>query len=102
MSAPSPDLIARARKIEGLVLHQLARRGQEAVATAAGCSVATISRLQNEHLQRLATTLAALDLKVVPVEMRCYPADKLDAILTLARHSLASVRHIEELAEDDE
>ena len=70
---------------------------QCAIATAIGCSDATVSRLLSEHLDRLALVLAHAGLKVVPVEMQCFAPDKVQALLTLAKDNLASIERTDQL-----
>lgn len=44
---------------------------QASLAIAIGSSEATVTRLLNEHLDKLAAVLAHLGLKVVPQEFKC-------------------------------
>lgn len=62
----------RARKNNTIILQRLASVGNKPVAHALGCDESTISRMRAEKIQELATMLAVLDLKVVPVDMRCF------------------------------
>lgn len=91
----------RARKSEQTVLHALAAPGRAvAIATAMGCSEATISRLKNEHLEQFCRLLAHAGLKVVPVEMQCFPHDRVQALLTLAKERMDGLSSVEELTWD--
>jgi transcriptional regulator with XRE-family HTH domain len=91
----------RARKNGAAVLHAFGRVGQVAVAEALGISESTVSRLKNSELEQWASLLAALGLKVVPVEMRCFNPEKIGAILTLAKDNLANITGPEGLTWED-
>lgn len=83
----------RARQIEVKLLQRLADHGGAHLAAVTGMSEATVSRLKNEHLANFAKLLAALELKVVSEEVRCYRPDIVNAWRTLAR---AGIDHIED------
>jgi len=70
---------------------------QVAIATAMGVSESTVSRLKNDQLDQFCLLLAHAGLKVVPIEMQCFPADKVQALLTLARDHLATIEHPDQL-----
>ena len=64
------------------------------MAAAMGVSESTISRmLAPDHLDKLSLLLAHAGLKVVPIEMQCFPQEKVQALLTLARDHLATIEH---------
>lgn len=98
MSPLSPSPAERARKINSIVLQRVQRdASQVAIAAAMGVSESTISRLLSDHLDKLALVLAHAGLKVVPVEMQCFPTDKVNALLTLARDHLATIERPDQL-----
>ncbi|MGC4075437.1 MAG: hypothetical protein QM702_00065 [Rubrivivax sp.] len=69
LSATPPE---RARKIVQAVLQRLqGGETQASLAIAIGASEATVNRLVNEHLDKLASVMAHLGLKVVPADYRC-------------------------------
>lgn len=83
-------------------MHGIHRHGQVRIAEAVGVSEATISRMKSEQLAQVAAVIAAAGMKVVPEEMRCYPAKKLNAILELARDHLNALDDVERLSWDGE
>lgn len=90
----------RAKRNHTAILQRLASVGQASLAKDLGCSEATISRWKSEQAEQCAKALATLGLKVVPIEMRCYPPKVIGAILELAKERLAEVEKPEELAWD--
>ena len=65
-----------------------------------GVSESTVSRVKSEQLEAVCALIAHLGLKVVPVEMQCFPAEKVGALLTLARDHLAQIEKPEQLIWD--
>lgn len=68
-----------------------------AIAAAMGCSESTISRLKNEHLEPFCRLLAHAGLKVVPVEMQCFPQARVQALLTLAKERMETLQNADQL-----
>lgn len=98
MTASSPTPAERARKAHVTVLKAMQEPGRQvAAATAMGVSESTVSRMKTEHLESFCSLLAHLGLKVVPVEMQCFPADKVQALLTLARDHLSTIERPDQL-----
>ncbi len=98
MSTSSPSPVERARKSHVIVLRALQEPGKAtSAATCMGVSESTVSRLKSDHLEPLCLLLAHLGLKVVPVDMHCFPADKVQALLTLAKGHLAAIERPEQL-----
>jgi hypothetical protein len=62
-----------------------------------GVSESTVSRMKNDQLEQFCLLLAHAGLKVVPIEMQCFPADKVQALLTLARDHLAAIERPDQL-----
>lgn len=102
MNPISPEAPARARRIEAIILQRLAALGLEAVGGAVGVDSSTVSRWKSREIPQLALAIAAMGLKVVPVELRCYPEEEIEAIFTLAKRRMVHMRHSRELADDDE
>lgn len=98
MIAVSAAVVERSRKAHALVLQRLSTVGQVHVAEQIGLSGPTVSRFVNDDLERACQVLIALGLKVVPVEMKCYPKDQIEAIFTLARASMNRVDDVEQLS----
>lgn len=99
MHPSSASPAERARKISAIVLQRVQRDAtQVALATSMGVSESTVSRmLAPEHLDKLALLLAHAGLKVVPVEMQCFPQEKVQALLTLARDHLVAIERPDQL-----
>lgn len=84
------------------VLQRLQEPGRAvAIAAAMGVSESTVSRLKNEHLESLCELLAHAGMKIVPVEVKCFPAEKIDALLTLAKAHLAEVESADDIVWED-
>lgn len=88
----------RSRKFHTLALQRVASVGQNHIATQLQVSEATVSRFVSADLERACQVLAALGLKVVPQDMKCYPKDEIDAIFTLARASMNRIGGVEQLS----
>jgi len=100
MATSSPTPAERARKYVSLVMQRLAG-SQDAIAATMGVSGSTISRLKSDHIETFCAVLAHAGLKVVPVEMKCYPEDQMEAILTLARERLRQIQNASDMAVDE-
>jgi len=87
----------RARKAVSLILQRLASVGQVQVAHALGTSESTVSRTVNGDMERLCQILIILGLKVVPVEMQCFPPRKVAILMELARDHLNQLERVEQL-----
>lgn len=85
MPALSEAQLGRSRKIAALILQRLSSVGQVQLAEALGSSEASISRWKTDQIDQCAKALAALGLKVVPEDARCYRPEAIEAIFTLAR-----------------
>lgn len=84
----SPELSARARETEALLLKQLLSVGQKSVAESIGLSESTISRWKDGEIERWCKVIALLDLKLVPFSAQCHPASYIQALKTLAELGL--------------
>lgn len=103
MSTESLNLTERARKNVTVVLQRLQEPGRQlAIAAAMGVSESTVSRLKNDHLEPLCELLARAGLKIVPVEVKCFAPEKIDALMTFAKAYLASVSNADDLSWDDD
>lgn len=98
MSPACPTVSERSRKSHCAILQRLQLPGtQAAAAVAMGVSESTVSRLKSDQLELVCALLTHLGLKVVPVEMQCFPAEKVQALLTLARDHLTLIERPEQL-----
>ncbi len=102
MSTLSHQPAALARKNRAVVMQALARAGQKAVALAIGKDLSTVSRWQGAPMEEMVMILAALDLKVVPITMRCFDEKTVEALLHGHRQWLASIEHPSQLAFEDD
>ncbi|MDP9893217.1 putative XRE-type DNA-binding protein [Variovorax boronicumulans] len=91
--------VARANKIASSIL-KATTRSQSAIAVAMGINESTVSRLMSDHLEKLSLVLAHAGLRVVPVEMRCFPPDYVDALLLMAKQHLRTVESVRTLEWD--
>ncbi|MDK4644442.1 CII family transcriptional regulator [Kingella kingae] len=68
MTKLSPKQTATARNNERLILRHLAALSQKGLSDAMGWSESKVSRMKDGDLDELCAALAALDLKVVPLD----------------------------------
>lgn len=86
MSELSRTPTERARKAHSAALQAMQDPGtQRTVAQVLGVSESTVSRIKTEKLEDAITLLYHLGFKVVPQDMRCFPADYVKALHTMAR-----------------
>lgn len=107
MNPVSAEFKDRARKNQAEILKGIARTGQQVAADCIGTSVSTVSRWQTSEgttmgLEQIATLLAAVGLKVVPKDMKCFPAHEVQALFTLAKAHLARSENIESMLDFEE
>jgi hypothetical protein len=80
--------VSAAQEIEAAILKRLASIGQANVARTCGLSETTVSRWKDGDIRKVATTLAALGLKAVPRDVKCFQPEYIDALQMLARKAL--------------
>ncbi|MBO3274148.1 CII family transcriptional regulator [Pseudomonas schmalbachii] len=95
----NPEQTARANRNNALIMRRLASVGNAPVALAVGCDESTISRMKCEKFLEFARILAVLDLKVVPIDMRCFNERDIETILHQARRWMEHVQHIDQLSD---
>lgn len=78
----------RARKNLSLILQRLASAGQKAVGEEIGKSESWVSRWKADDAETFACLLAALRLKVVDADAKCYAADYIDHLAYFARRGM--------------
>lgn len=101
MSPVLPTVADRSRKMVATVLQRLQEPGRQvSIASAMGVSESTVSRLKNEHLESLCELLAHAGLKIVPVEMQCFPRERINALITFAKDHLDQVENADDLSWD--
>jgi hypothetical protein len=83
------------------VLQRLQEPGRAvSIASSLGVSESTVSRLKNEHLETLCNVLAHAGLKIVPVELQCFSSAKVNALLTLSKAHLDTLKSADQLCCD--
>ena len=105
MTLLNADVAERARKIEHALLQRLAGMGQKSVAEALRVSESKISRLKGKgdiSFGFIADVLAVLELKVVPVSLRCFRSEDIEPYIALARQRMLSLHSVDELAWEQE
>jgi len=102
MTELSPIQLELSRKIERIVLHSLAERGQSAIAGAVGLSESTISRLKDGSLETFSKVLAVMDLKVVPTSYRSIDPERMRAFCTLFEAAMIRPDSLEHLLLESE
>lgn len=107
MNPVSAELKDRSRKNQAAIIQGIARTGQQVAADCIGTSVSTVSRWQSSEgtsmgLENIATLLAAVGLKVVPKDMKCFPSHEVQALFTLAKAHLARAENIESMLDFEE
>ena len=76
-------------KLEGTLLRALDQVGHQPVAAAIGRDVSLISKWKDEgRFSQTARVIAALGLKIVPRNVKCYEPQYVEALQTLAREGL--------------
>lgn len=102
---------ARARTNAAMIVQAFARHGHGRAAACFGVDLSTVSRWVSEKVEKwcgltlpdfLGRLLALYGLKVVPVEMRCYPEPQIEAIFQLARAHMSQMSTSRELTRDHE
>lgn len=88
MPALKPDVAARAREFEALILSQLASVGQRSLAEAVGVNESTVCRWKDGDIERWSKVLALLGLQVVPETAMVVSSEYLHSLETLAELGL--------------
>lgn len=100
MKQLNDEQAAQARKNFVLVMHRLASVGNGPVAVAVDCDEATISRMKPDKFQQFAEILAVLDLKIVPVEMRCFNEQDIAMFIHGSKRWMEHIQGIDQLETD--
>ena len=91
MSELSATANERARKAYSAFLEAMKPPGTARnLAQVRGVSETTVSRIKTDMVEDALALLYQLGFKVVPQEMRCYPADYVKALHTMARMHVQS------------
>lgn len=100
MAAVLPQAEERARKNLRTIFQRLSSVGQARLAEQLSSSETSVSRWKTEQAEYVSKLLAALGLKVIPEEMKCFDPQKIDAILQFARDHVNTITS-DSLAWDD-
>lgn len=92
MAEVSPELAARARKIETHLRNQLAEVGQSRMAERLHIAESTVSRWKDGQIEPISIYLASLGLKVVPEDAKLVTKE----IKAMGVLALAYMRHAEQ------
>ncbi len=90
----------KARKFHTLALQRISSVGQNNMAEKLKTSESTVSRFVASDLERACAVLSVLGLKVVPIEMKCYPKEVIDSLFSLTRMHLNQLETPEQLSFD--
>lgn len=105
--APEPIVqrgnpLERARKNARILGKHIEAAGLEQTAAFAGIGKSTVGAWFNENRDAMGKALAFIGLKVVPVDMRCYDPEQIEAIFTLAKTSVRRMRSADDLDFDED
>ena len=105
--APEPTVqrwnpLERARKNARILGKHIEAAGIEPTAAFAGIGKSTVGAWFNENRDAMGKALAFVGLKVVPVDMRCYDPEQIEAIFTLAKTSVRRMRSADDLNFDED
>lgn len=92
---------SKARKYLSLVLQQLSSVGGRTAAAAIGVDESTVSRMKEGQLERYCKLMAALGIKLVPAEMKCFRPEDIDPYIQLAKRHMEQVNSAEQLVWDE-
>jgi|GEM_PF-1236419 len=101
MTQLSQEQVAWSRNMQTQVLNALAGTCQQDIAETMGIDSGTITRLKDVHLIKLCNLLAALGLKIVPMELKCYNPEMVKMIYALARDNLMKSEEVDDFFHDD-
>lgn len=97
----SDEQLAWSRNMQTQVLQAIDKDGQAELAKAIGIDSSTVSRLKEHHLATLCKMMAVLGLKVVPANMKCYDAAKMDILFKLAKDNFQRLEEVDDFFHDD-
>ena len=100
MSEFSISPLEKARKALAPVLQLLKKDGKQGqIATSMGVSDSSMSRLVNDHLDDVIVVLYHAGFKVVSQDMRCYPAQDVEAWFAAYKRQVQHAETAEQLFE---
>jgi len=103
MAQLSAQQESRSRKNLSVMLKALCTAGQGAAASAIGVHESTVSRMKGGEISQMwqmCKLLAAIGLKVVPVDSQCFSAEHVEALRVLALQSSLLTNRADQLEWD--
>ncbi|WP_131667414.1 CII family transcriptional regulator [Psychrobacter pygoscelis] len=101
MKSLSPEQIAWSRNMQTQILQAVDKGCQKEIAEAIGVDSSTVSRLKEHHLATVCNLMAAIGLKVVPANMKCYNEQKIDILFRLAKDNFQRLEQVDDFFHDD-
>lgn len=90
----------RSRAYESLILQRVAKVKQTSIAEFMGTSEATVSRLIKD-LDKICDFLASVEVKAVPLELKCFRVEDIEPYIQLAKRHTEGVESAEQLVWED-
>lgn len=102
----SPEQAAWSRNMQSQILQAVAKSKQVNVASCIGVDTTTVGRwldTQNEEskIVQFSTMLAFCGLKVVPANMKCYDASKIDILFRITKDHFQRLEEVDDFFHDD-
>lgn len=104
----SPERLAWSRNMQSQILQAIDATGQQTVASCIGIDPTAITKMKSAQgtakhgdIERLCHILAVIGLKVVPADMKCYDASKIDILFRLAKDNFQRLEEVDDFFHDD-
>jgi len=106
MSQLSDEQLAWSRNMQSHILQAVAEHKQSNVADCIGVDSTTVGRwLDSKNpeskMVQFCTMLAFCGLKVVPAEMKCYDAAKIDILFRISKDHFQRLEEVDDFFHDD-
>jgi len=110
MSTPtlSQQQLAWSCNMQSQILTAIDTTGQEAVAGCIGIHPTAITKMKSPQsnakhsdIERICHILAVVGLKIVPADMKCYDAAKIDILFRLAKDNFQRLEEVDDFFHDD-
>lgn len=103
-----PEQLAWSRNMQSQILTAIDATGQQAVASCIGIDPTAITKMKSAQgtakhgdIERLCHLLAVVGLKIVPADMKCYDASKIDILFRLAKDNFQRLEEVDDFFHDD-
>lgn len=104
----SPEQAAWSRNMQMQILQAIDTTGQQTVADCIGIDSTGITKMKSAHgtakhsdIERICHLLAICGLKIVPADMKCYDASKIDILFRLAKDNFQRLEEVDDFFHDD-